>query len=184
MPNNWVCKAAEGTKYFLFLQKNACIINVWAKTLWVQDYFKLQVFLPIIRAVLGYSTQVTHKHLLWNMLVLPNILTLQTTVVSLVYSCLSFHKVKHNFLISLSKSQHFLSTSFYPMLSAFQATTSNCLPSLQRRHDCWLLIILAAFSPQISILHLLFQSLLFQYSFCYFSFYNLLDFLDLLLQFI
>lgn len=123
----------------------------------------------------------TYSETCWSFLTFRHF---KSTVVTLVCSCLSFHKVKHNFLISLSKSQHFLSTSFYPMPSAFQVTTSNCLPSLQRLHECWLLIILAAFSPQISILHLLFQSLLFQYSFYYFSFYNLLDFLDLLLQFI
>lgn len=173
MPNSYVCKAAEGTKYRSFL-KEECLHHQYLG----QNTSSYSFIFPIIRTVLGYSTQVTHKLLLWNMLVLSNISTPQINTCDLgLYSPL-VSKV----FISLSKSHHFLSASFYLTPSAFQATISNCLPSLQRLHHCWL-IILAAFSPQISILHLLIQSLLFQYSFCYFSFYHLLGFLNLLLQY-
>lgn len=93
MPNSCVCKAAEGTN-FIFFKKNAFIISVWAKTLWVQDYFKLQFCFSHYKdcPLLLRSDISSYSETCWSFLTFWH---LKSILVILVCTCLLFHKVKH-----------------------------------------------------------------------------------------
>lgn len=86
---NWsLCPTAVFVKllkvqiYFIFFKKeNAYIINIWAKTPWVQDCFQVQFcFSLFIKTVLASINQVRYELLFWNMLVLSNIWALQINI--------------------------------------------------------------------------------------------------------